>query len=108
MRKAASRERRPFRERASGSVGGEADEDTIAWFNILVDEGYVTAPDSTNRGLATNSVFYCPSGNAGFSAALRAAEAAGEPVVLLGTAFGLIHWLDSFPNECFRLAPGSG
>jgi len=43
----------------------------------------------------------------GFRAALRAAQAVGEPVCLLGTTFGFIHWLDTFPNDQFRLAPGS-
>jgi hypothetical protein len=43
----------------------------------------------------------------GFRAALRAAEAAGEPVCLLGTAFGFVHWLDTYPNERYCLAPGS-
>jgi acyl-protein synthetase LuxE len=43
----------------------------------------------------------------GFRAALRAAEAAGEPVCLLGTAFAFVHWLDSFPDEQYCLAPGS-
>jgi prepilin-type N-terminal cleavage/methylation domain-containing protein/prepilin-type processing-associated H-X9-DG protein len=33
-----------------------------AWPNILVNFGYCTAPDSTNKGAQTNSVFYCPSG----------------------------------------------
>jgi hypothetical protein len=43
----------------------------------------------------------------GFRGALRAAEAMGEPVLLLGTAFGFVHWLDTFPDDRFRLAPGS-
>jgi hypothetical protein len=43
----------------------------------------------------------------GFRSALRAAERDGEPVCLLGTAFGLIKWLDAFPEDRFRLAPGS-
>jgi hypothetical protein len=43
----------------------------------------------------------------GFRTALRDAEGNGEPVCLLGTAFGFIHWLDTFPAERFRLAPGS-
>ena len=43
----------------------------------------------------------------GFRTALRAAEAAGEPVFLLGTAFGFVHWLEAFPRDQFRLAPGS-
>lgn len=42
-----------------------------------------------------------------FRAALRAAETSGDPVFLLGTAFGFIHWLDVFPGDQFRLAPGS-
>jgi hypothetical protein len=28
-------------------------------------------------------------------------------VLLLGTAFGFIHWLEAFPQDRFRLAPGS-
>jgi hypothetical protein len=43
----------------------------------------------------------------GFRAALRRAEQEAGPVCLLGTAFGFIHWLDTFPNERFHLAPGS-
>jgi hypothetical protein len=43
----------------------------------------------------------------GFRAALRIAEATAEPVMLLGTAFGFIHWLDTFPDDRFRLAPRS-
>lgn len=43
----------------------------------------------------------------GFRQALRGAEAEEEPVCLMGTAFGFIHWLDAFPQERFRLAPGS-
>jgi acyl-protein synthetase LuxE len=42
-----------------------------------------------------------------FRAALRAAERATEPVMLLGTAFGFIHWLDTFPADRFRLPAGS-
>lgn len=33
------------------------------WTNILVDNGYLNAPDSTNKGPQIKSVFYCPSGN---------------------------------------------
>jgi hypothetical protein len=43
----------------------------------------------------------------GFRRALRDAETQGEPVCLLGTAFGFIHWLDKYPEGRFRLAPGS-
>jgi hypothetical protein len=43
----------------------------------------------------------------GFRAALRQAERDREPVCLLGTAFGFIHWLDTFPEARFCLAPGS-
>jgi hypothetical protein len=43
----------------------------------------------------------------GFRGALRQAEQEAEPVCLLGTAFGFIHWLDTFPGERFCLVPGS-
>ncbi|HEU4456277.1 MAG TPA: hypothetical protein VFR81_24640 [Longimicrobium sp.] len=41
--------------------------------------------------------------------ALRAAEAAGEVVCVLGTAFAFVHWLDALAGrgERFRLPPGS-
>jgi prepilin-type processing-associated H-X9-DG protein/prepilin-type N-terminal cleavage/methylation domain-containing protein len=34
------------------------------WCNILVDGGYLIAPDSTGLGPTVNSVFHCPSANA--------------------------------------------
>jgi prepilin-type N-terminal cleavage/methylation domain-containing protein/prepilin-type processing-associated H-X9-DG protein len=33
----------------------------LAWPNVLVEGGYCTAPDSTNKGPQLNSIFYCPS-----------------------------------------------
>lgn len=48
-------------------------------------------------------------GHAGLVAALRDAEAAGEPVCILGTAFALVHWLDALRESGtrFRLPAGS-
>jgi hypothetical protein len=46
----------------------------------------------------------------GFERALRAAESAGRPVLLLGTAFAFVHWLDGLAARGaagFRLARGS-
>ncbi|HVH13565.1 MAG TPA: hypothetical protein VM759_10955 [Longimicrobium sp.] len=42
-------------------------------------------------------------------AALRDAEAAGDPVCILGTAFALVHWLDALREHGIRfcLPPGS-
>jgi prepilin-type N-terminal cleavage/methylation domain-containing protein/prepilin-type processing-associated H-X9-DG protein len=37
--------------------------DTIFWYNILVDKKYLNSPDGTNRGPQTRSVFYCPGSN---------------------------------------------
>jgi prepilin-type N-terminal cleavage/methylation domain-containing protein/prepilin-type processing-associated H-X9-DG protein len=34
----------------------------MAWPNILVEGGYLTAPDSTGQLAVTKSVFFCPSG----------------------------------------------
>jgi hypothetical protein len=47
--------------------------------------------------------------DAAIGAALREAEAAGEPVCLLGTSFAFVHWLDRLAarGERFRLPPGS-
>jgi prepilin-type N-terminal cleavage/methylation domain-containing protein/prepilin-type processing-associated H-X9-DG protein len=36
----------------------DADE---GWPNLLVNDGYLTAPDATGKGPQTHSVFYCPS-----------------------------------------------
>jgi prepilin-type N-terminal cleavage/methylation domain-containing protein/prepilin-type processing-associated H-X9-DG protein len=33
------------------------------WCNLLVDFGYVPAPDSTGKGPTNGSIFFCPSGN---------------------------------------------
>jgi hypothetical protein len=45
----------------------------------------------------------------GFGKALRSAEAAQRPVLLAGTAFAFVQWLDAAKAErwTFRLAPGS-
>lgn len=43
-----------------GSVSYDGNE---SWCNILVNEGYLQAPDSTGKGPQYKSVFYCPSGN---------------------------------------------
>jgi hypothetical protein len=47
--------------------------------------------------------------HAGLAEALRAAEAAGEPVCILGTAFALVHWLDALRDAGtrYRLPEGS-
>jgi hypothetical protein len=47
---------------------------------------------------------------AGFERALRGAEAEGRPVLVLGTAFAFVHWLDGLAARgaaAFRLPPGS-
>lgn len=56
--------------------------------------------------------FVSPGGGidrAGLHAALRQAEAAGEPVCILGTAFALVHWLDALREDGtrFHLSAGS-
>jgi hypothetical protein len=62
---------------------------------------------------AVESGWYVSAGggmdHAGLAAALRAAEAAGEPVCILGTAFALVHWLDALGESGtrFRLPRGS-
>jgi len=47
--------------------------------------------------------------HAGIETALREAEAAGEPVCILGTAFALVHWLDALreAGTRFRLPASS-
>ncbi|HEV2147494.1 MAG TPA: hypothetical protein VGR37_08825 [Longimicrobiaceae bacterium] len=46
---------------------------------------------------------------AGFGAALREAEGAGEPMCILGTSFAFVHWLDAAAErgEHFALPAGS-
>jgi Acyl-protein synthetase, LuxE len=63
-------------------------------------------------GTAESGWFVSPSGgidHAGLGDALRAAEAAGAPVCILGTAFALVHWLDALRDAGtrFRLPRGS-
>jgi hypothetical protein len=63
-------------------------------------------------GTAAGGWYVSPSGgidDAALEAALRDAEAAGEPVCLLGTAFALVHWLDALreAGTRFRLPHGS-
>jgi hypothetical protein len=62
-------------------------------------------------GAAGSGVFWSREGPefAGLAAALRAAEGEGEPVCLLGTAFGLVHLLDWLAERdlAFRLPAGS-
>jgi hypothetical protein len=63
-------------------------------------------------GTAAGGWYVSPGGGidqAGLEAALRDAEAAGEPVCLLGTAFALVHWLDALrvAGTRFRLPEGS-
>lgn len=43
----------------------------------------------------------------GLHHALDEAVARGEPVLILGTAFGLVNWLDTLGNAAFSLPPGS-
>lgn len=63
-------------------------------------------------GTTASGWFVSPFGgidHAPLEAALRDAEAAGEPVCILGTAFALVHWLDALRERGirFRLPPGS-
>jgi hypothetical protein len=63
-------------------------------------------------GTAASGWYVSPSGGIdepALEAALRDAEAAGEPVCLLGTAFALVHWLDALraAGTRFRLPEGS-
>ena len=63
-------------------------------------------------GTAQSGWYVSPSGgidHAGLERALREAEAAGEPVCILGTAFALVHWLDALlgAGTRFRLPEGS-
>jgi hypothetical protein len=63
-------------------------------------------------GTAESGWYVSPDGgidHAGLADALRAAEAAGEPVCILGTAFALVHWLDALrdADTRFRLPRGS-
>jgi prepilin-type processing-associated H-X9-DG protein len=48
-----------------GAPGTESE----SWPNILVNSGYLQAPDMTKGQDPTKSVFYCPSGNPDFNAA---------------------------------------
>jgi hypothetical protein len=63
-------------------------------------------------GTARSGWYVSPAGGIdaeALQAALRDAEAAGEPVCILGTAFALVHWLDALraAGTRFRLPPGS-
>ncbi|HEX8693011.1 MAG TPA: hypothetical protein VF746_11360 [Longimicrobium sp.] len=63
-------------------------------------------------GTAASGWYVSPEGGIAeerLGAALGEAEAAGEPVCVLGTAFALVHWLDALPagGGRFRLPPGS-
>ena len=63
-------------------------------------------------GTAESGGYVSPAGGidqAGIKGALRDAEAAGEPVCILGTAFAFVHWLDALRGSGtrFRLPPGS-
>lgn len=63
-------------------------------------------------GAAESAWFVSPDGgidHEGLAAALRAAEAAEEPVCILGTAFAFVHWLDALreAGTRFRLPSGS-
>jgi prepilin-type N-terminal cleavage/methylation domain-containing protein/prepilin-type processing-associated H-X9-DG protein len=49
------------------AIGGSGSDPSngdgmLAWPNILVEGGYVQAPNTTNKGPGTTSVFFCPSG----------------------------------------------
>jgi Acyl-protein synthetase, LuxE len=79
------------------------------------------APDSSlshmagavvaDHGAAGSGWFVSPGGgidHAGLQAALRAAEAADEPVCILGTAFALVHWLDALRESGTRFHLPSG
>jgi prepilin-type N-terminal cleavage/methylation domain-containing protein/prepilin-type processing-associated H-X9-DG protein len=51
-------------------VVGTGFGDAESWPNILVDTGYLTAPNAKGKGPQTaRSVFYCPSGNSDFNGA---------------------------------------
>jgi hypothetical protein len=80
------------------------------------------APDSSlshmagavaaDYGTAASGWYVSPAGGIdaeALEAALRDAEAAGEPVCILGTAFALVHWLDALreAGTRFRLPAGS-
>ncbi|HEX6039964.1 hypothetical protein [Longimicrobium sp.] len=63
-------------------------------------------------GTAESGWYVSPDGgidHAGLADALRAAESADAPVCILGTAFALVHWLDTLADAGtrFRLPPGS-
>lgn len=63
-------------------------------------------------GTAGSGWYVSPAGGidgAALEATLRSAEAAGEPVCILGTAFALVHWLDALREAGmrFRLPPRS-
>ncbi|HEX2208127.1 MAG TPA: hypothetical protein VHG93_10630 [Longimicrobium sp.] len=63
-------------------------------------------------GSAASGWYVSPEGgidHGGLTDALRAAESAGEPVCVLGTAFALVHWLDALRDgeTRFRLPRGS-
>lgn len=63
-------------------------------------------------GTAESGWFVSPDGgidHEGLARALRAAEGAGEPVCILGTAFALVHWFDALAaaDTRFRLPGGS-
>jgi prepilin-type N-terminal cleavage/methylation domain-containing protein/prepilin-type processing-associated H-X9-DG protein len=48
--------------RTNNGSGGFGDEEF--WYVSLVDEGYLTAPDGTDRGpQISKNVYYCPAGN---------------------------------------------
>src|SRR5205823_1275402 len=52
-------------EDPAGSGGNKPNGDgVLAWANVLVNGGYINAPNSTGKGPQIASVFYCPSGRA--------------------------------------------
>jgi hypothetical protein len=66
----------------------------------------------TNFGTAESGWFVSPGGGidgAALAGTLRAAEAEGAPVCILGTAFAFVHWLDALRESStrFRLPEGS-
>jgi hypothetical protein len=63
-------------------------------------------------GSAESGWYVSPEGgidHGGLEDALRDAEAAGDPVCILGTAFALVHWLDALREggTRYRMPPGS-
>jgi prepilin-type N-terminal cleavage/methylation domain-containing protein/prepilin-type processing-associated H-X9-DG protein len=54
-----------------GTTAGSEDE---SWPNILVNSGYLNAPNVTGSGGGIASVFYCPSGNPDFNGAFTSSS----------------------------------